>query len=201
MQNLPANDLTPPDEDEMRVLRERARVLARRPGAAAGDSAEFNRDIAADIAADIADGERLEVLEFRLAGERYAVETSYVRAVHPLRNLTPLPCTPAFVLGVVNVRGHVLTVIDLKRFFELPQEGLTDLHRIVLVGRDDIEFGILADVSVGIASLRLSQLQPPLPTLTAIGAHYLRGITPDSVAVLDMEAIFSDPRMLVDETP
>ena len=186
--------------DELRVLRERALALARREDAAADLDPDSNARAPVADAFSASEG-RIEVLEFHLAGERYAVETRFVRAVHPLRNLTPLPCTPDFVLGVVNVRGHVLTVIDLKRFFELPQEGLTDLHRIVLVGRDDIEFGILADVSVGISRLHIDQLQPPLPTLTAIGAHYLRGITSDSMAVLDMEAIFSDPRMRVDETP
>ncbi|MDP3706806.1 MAG: chemotaxis protein CheW, partial [Polaromonas sp.] len=46
----------------------------------------------------------IEVVEFLLAHERYAVESSYVREVYPLENLTPLPCTPAFVLGIVNLR-------------------------------------------------------------------------------------------------
>src|ERR1700726_1698325 len=75
----------------------------------------------------------LDVLEFRLAQERYAIETRYVREVHPLKDLTPLPCTPPFVLGIVNVRGRIVPVFDLKKFFDLPDQGLTDLHRIILI--------------------------------------------------------------------
>src|SRR5687768_2140813 len=64
----------------------------------------------------------LEVLEFRLAQERYALETRYVREVYPLKDLTRLPCTPPFVLGIVNVRGRITPVIDIKKFFDLPDE-------------------------------------------------------------------------------
>ena len=81
----------------------------------------------------------LELLEFRLASERYAVESRLVQEVHPLRDLTPLPCTPPFVLGIVNVRGRILPVLDLKKFFDLPERGLTDLHRIILVRGNDLE--------------------------------------------------------------
>src|SRR5882724_8355786 len=78
-------------------------------------------------------GTMLELLEFRLATERYALETRHVQGVHPLRELTPLPCTPPFLLGIVNVRGRILPVLDLKKFFDLPEKGLTDLHRIILI--------------------------------------------------------------------
>lgn len=140
-----------------------------------------------------------DVLEFRLAGERYALDVAYVHEVHPLKVFTPLPCTPPFVLGIVSVRGQIVTVIDLKRFFGLPEQGLTDLHRIVLVG--DGEIGLLADMAVGVTALALEALQPPLPTLSGIGADYVKGVTADSMVVLDIVRILADPRMLVDEQP
>ncbi|MEK6210807.1 MAG: chemotaxis protein CheW [Pseudomonadota bacterium] len=141
----------------------------------------------------------IEVLEFRLAQERYALETRYVREVHPLKNLTPLPCTPAFVLGIVNVRGRILPVLDLKKFFGLPENGLTDLHRVILVGDGDLELGVLADVGVGVLTIPVESMQPPLPTLTGIGAEYLKGITAERLVVLDMGRILSDPKILVHE--
>ena len=63
-------------------------------------------------------GEYLEVVEFLLAYETYAIETAYVREVYPLKELTVLPCTPPFVLGIINVRGQILSVIDIKKFFD-----------------------------------------------------------------------------------
>jgi purine-binding chemotaxis protein CheW len=163
------------------ILRARAQALARPPEQA--PAAET----------------LLEVLEFRLAQERYAVETRHVREVHPLKDLTPLPCTPPFVLGIVNVRGHILPVFDLKKFFDLPELGLTDLHRIILVRGGDLEFGLLADVIVGVRSIPVESLQSSLPTLTGIRADYLKGVTAEHLVVLDLARIMADPKIIVDE--
>lgn len=143
----------------------------------------------------------IEVLEFRIANERYAVETGYVSAVLPLRNLTEIPCTPPFVLGAVNLRGRVVTVVDLKEFFRLPEQGLTDLHRIVLIANDETEFGLLADVSVGIHRIKLSTLQTSLPSLSKVGERYVKGVSADGVIVLETGRILDDPEMLVNEKP
>jgi|SRR6185437_5511973 len=162
------------------ILRERAAALARTPPPAQS-------------------GTMLELLEFRLASERYALESRYVENVHPLRELTPLPCTPAFILGLVNIRGRVLPVIDLKKFFALPEHGLTDLHRIILVRGHDLEVGLLADVIVGMRAMAPASLQPPLPTLTGIRADYLRGIGDERLIVLDLQRILTDPSIIVNE--
>jgi len=162
-----------------RVLRARARALARVP-----EQTQAQNTL-------------LELLEFRLASERYAVETRHVREVHPLRELTPLPCTPSFVLGIVNVRGRILPVLDIKRFFGLPEQGLTDLHRIIVVRGHDLELGLLADVIVGVRKVAADSLQPTLATLTGIHAQYLRGVDPDRLVVLDLDRILSDPKIIV----
>jgi purine-binding chemotaxis protein CheW len=141
----------------------------------------------------------LEILEFRLAQERYAVEVDCVREVQPLRDLTPLPCTPLFVLGIVNVRGRILPVLDLKRLFDLPEKGLTDLHRIILVHGADLEFGLLVDVIIGARAIPADSLQPSLPTLTGIHAEYLKGVTADRLVVLDLPRILEHPRIVVHE--
>ncbi len=140
---------------------------------------------------------QLDVLEFRLAAERYAVEIRHVREVYPLMELTPLPCVPNFVLGVVNVRGRILPVFDLRRLFGLPDQGITDLHRIILVGNEDLEFGLLADVIGSVRSIPLATLQPSLPTLSGIHADYLKGVTPESLVVLNLDRILSDPKIIV----
>jgi purine-binding chemotaxis protein CheW len=163
------------------ILHDRAQVLERPPEQAA----------AADT--------QLELLEFRLAQERYAVETRQVREVYPLKDLTPLPCTPPFVLGVVNVRGRILPVLDLKKFFDLPENGLTDLHSIILVRERDIEFGLLADVIVGVRSIPMESLQPSLPTLTGIRRDYLKGVTDECLVVLDLARLLADPKIIVHE--
>lgn len=175
------NEHTPPPPEALQILRARAQALARQPES------------------ELAPQASLEVLEFRLATERYAMESRFVREIHPLKNLTPLPCTPPFVLGIVNVRGRVVPVLDLRKFFGLPEQGLTDLHRVILVGGNDLEFGLLADMRVEVRSLALDSLQPALPTLSEIGAEYLLGVAVGGIVVLDMARILADPAILVHE--
>lgn len=143
-------------------------------------------------------GATLEVLEFSLAQERYAVETRFLQEVLPFRELTPLPCTPEFLLGIVNVRGHFLPVLNLKKFFDLPEQGITDLHRIVSIRGNDVALGLLADMTVGLRNIDVERLQPSLPTLTGIRAHYLKGVSDDRLVVLDVERLLTDPRIIVE---
>ncbi|MGA2083754.1 MAG: chemotaxis protein CheW [Holophaga sp.] len=146
-----------------------------------------------------APGTRLELLEFRLAAERYAVEVRFVQEVHNLKELTPLPCTPAFLPGIVNLRGRLLPVLDLLRFFGLADEGLADLHCILFVHGHDLDLGLLADTVLGIRLLPGDLLQPALTLHAGLRAEYLQGVTSDGLVVLDLDRILGDPRMIVDE--
>jgi purine-binding chemotaxis protein CheW len=157
------------------------------------------RDLARLPLEDLAAEESLEVVEFLLAGEHYAVETIAVREVYPLRDITPLPCTPPFVLGIVNVRGQVLAVMDLRRFFDLPLSGITDLNKVIILQSPQIAAGILADSIAGVRSVPLKTLQPPLPTMTGVRAQYLHGVSGDGLIVLDAAKLLNDERIVVHE--
>ena len=167
-------------EARQRILRDRRKALARRPGEAAP-------------------GAYVDVVVFRVADETYAVASACVREVCPLRALTPLPCTPPFVAGIVNVRGEMLSVVDLKSFFDLPAKGLTDLNRVVVLSAGDMVFGVLADSVAGARRIMLDEMQASLPTLTGVREDYLKGVTADRVVVLDAEKLLSDTRLVVYE--
>jgi len=70
--------------------------------------------------------------------------------------------------------GQILSVIDIKKFFGLPEKGLTDLNKVIVVRTQQMELGILADAVLGVRAIGLSDLQNSLPTLTGIRAEYLR---------------------------
>ena len=171
----------PDAEEAKRILKARARALAREP------------------AKDEADDDYIEVVEFVLAYEQYAVETRHVREIHPLEHLTPLPCTPAFVLGIVNVRGEILSVIDLRKFFDLPEKGLTDLNKVIVLESGPMVFGILADAVIGAKRIRLAGIQPSLPTLTGVREAYLMGVTAERTVILDAEKLLADEKIIVQE--
>ena len=138
-----------------------------------------------------------EVVEFLLTPEKYAIELTYINDVCPLKDLRPLPGTPSFVLGIINIRGQIFSIIDLKKFFELPEKGLTNLNRVIVLSSDEMEFGILADAIIGVRAIPMNAIQPSLPTLTGIRAEYLKGVTEDRVVILDGEKILSDENILV----
>jgi purine-binding chemotaxis protein CheW len=171
----------PSAEEKKQLLKARARELAR-------DGEKEN-----------AVGESIEVVEFLLAYEKYGIESSYVREIHPLRELTPVPCTPPFVLGIINVRGQIISVIDMKKFFDLPERGLTDLNKVIIVHDEKMEFGILADSILGVRKISREEIQPPLPTLTGVGAEYLTGVTKEPLVVLDVATMLSSSNLVVHE--
>ena len=142
---------------------------------------------------------RLEVVEFRLAHETYGVESRYIREVYPLKELHPLPCTPPFVLGLANVRGQLMSVIDLKKFFDLPATGLASYSQAIILHNESMEFGILADAVLDVRHIVRQTLQPSLPTLTGIGEEFLLGITPKRAIILDAEKLLSSPEMIIYE--
>lgn len=169
------------NDTEQQILKARAIALAREPEV---------RD---------AEGERIEIVEFLLADERYAIESTYIGEVYPLKDLTVLPCTPAFVLGIINLRGRILSVIDLHTFFDLPNRGLSDLNKVIVLHDGSMEFGLLADAIITARWIPRSALLPSLPTLTEIRAEYLLGVTAERLVVLDGGKILGDRRIVVHE--
>lgn len=174
---------TPTSEEVRKILKTRANTLAQE---------DRERTTAEDT---------LEVVAFLLGNESYALESIYIREVQPLRELTPLPGTPPFVLGIINLRGQIVSVITIKKFFDLPERGLTTLDKVIVIGDGRMEFGILADAILGVRSLPLAIIQPSLPTLTGVRQEYLKGITSEGLVILDAGKLLSDPKIIVHEAP
>ncbi len=171
----------PTREQRDRILRERAEVLA----TVTGD--------------DRFAGERFDVLEFLMANEKYAVESRYVGEVYALKDLSPLPCTPAFVLGIINVRGQILSVIDLRGVFELPENLGDEFSKVIILRTAEMEVGIRVDTILGVRSISETEIHPSPATLTGVRAEHLKGVTSSSVALLDVPTILSDKRIIVHE--
>jgi len=168
-------------EGTLKILKARARMLARKP-----------------LEQEQPSGDLLAVTEFLLAHERYALEFRFIREICPLKELSPLPCTPQFVLGIMNLRGQILSVIDFRRYVGLPVKGITELNRVVILKSGDMEFGILADEILGMRNVSLREMQRQ-PFQTGILAHFIMGITPDGCIVLDGEKILADRKIVVEE--
>jgi purine-binding chemotaxis protein CheW len=174
-------DILVSEKDKEQILRTRAKALSR------------------EIKKESLIQDYLEVVEFVLANEKYGIELNSIVEVYTLKDLTSLPGTPPFILGVISVRGKILTIIDIKKLFELQDKGISDLNKVIIVHAHGMEAGILADVITGVRSIPVDKIQPTLPTLTDIRADYMKGVTGDQLIILDVENIFSDERIIVNE--
>ncbi|MEI6309189.1 MAG: chemotaxis protein CheW [bacterium] len=163
------------------ILRLRAQALRRKPAAIEQD------------------GESLLVLVFRLAEEQYGLETVHVREVVPLRSLVPVPCTPPFVLGLINLRGQILSVVDLRSVFGILAGPIEENNPVIVVHHGGIEFGLLAESVTGLRSLLIGTLQAELPTLGGVGAEFLRGVTAEGLILLDGLKLIGSAHLLVQE--
>ncbi|HWE62219.1 MAG TPA: chemotaxis protein CheW [Chloroflexota bacterium] len=108
-------------------------------------------------------GAQVEVLICRLRDEQYAIASRLLRMVHRGNGLTPVPCTPAYVAGMLTLRGEVITVLDLGLALGLPGPSARDTcSRVVLAEYAQIRAGLLVDEVIGMRHLALDALDPSL---------------------------------------
>jgi len=155
------------------------------------------RELAIPVSTSTEEETGFEVLEFLLSGEHYAIGMEFVKEVAFLKEITYLPGTPSFILGIVSLHGAVLSIVDLRTVFKMPSKGLTEFNRIIILSEDVMTFGILADAIIRTRTINPELISRSPPTINGQGAIYLTGIFPGPLIVIDGKALISDPRMVV----
>lgn len=166
--------------DPHEILEERARLLARAPEPPETDEVAL-------------------VVEFSLGDHTYALDASFVFEIRHLDNLTPVPCTPDFVAGVTNVRGTLYSLLDLRKYLGVGVQGVTDLTEVLLVRAAALEVGILAHEIKGLATIKMSEVKPPLPTDANASRPFVKGLTTGLTVFLDADKLLADPDVVVHE--
>lgn len=143
----------------------------------------------------------IEVVEFTIFSETFALESSCIREVYPVKDYTPLPCTPPFIIGLINVRRKVLSLIDLCHFFGRPKMQEIVGKKALILEQGDMEFGILADDVTNVSKIVLTDIQPALPTLTKVRQEFLQGVTSQGLIILNANKLFNYQPLIVNEEP
>jgi purine-binding chemotaxis protein CheW len=113
---------------------------------------------------------------FKLAGEEYGVDILQVKTIEKILAITRVPKAPAFVEGVINLRGEVVPVIDLRKRFDLPEKQLTDNTRIIIVGVDDITVGMIVDSASEVIQISDDNIEPAPSMVGGIDSDYISGV-------------------------
>lgn len=144
-------------------------------------------------------GEYINGLRFLLANETYAIDTKYITEVINAPEITPVPCTPKFVLGIINVRGKILSVIDLNVFFGLPSDSISDTNTIIVLKHNDLKFGILTKRVLDSVEIELNALQKHVPNITDVLNNYMIGVSNDQDIVLDIKQLLENNDIIVND--
>ncbi len=147
-------------------------------------------------------GKLLTLVLLRLGADRYAVPITSVREILRVGRLTPVSTAPAFVLGVINLRGAIMTVIDLRVFFGLEPGPVGADARIIVAEGGGMVVGILVEQVEEIVDLPASQVKPPLSPAKGLVEDYVVGIAAHGgrmVVLVDLEKVLGNPRVIVEE--
>lgn len=139
------------------------------------------------------DGEHKLVI-FRLGREVYGIDINAVAEISQMQDITHVPRTPAFVEGIINVRGQVLPVIDLRKRFGLPQTELGRDSRIIQVEVGTIKLGLIVDAVTEVLTITAGMVEPPSPVIASIDTEFIQGVVKAGerlIILVDLEKVLS----------
>jgi purine-binding chemotaxis protein CheW len=115
-------------------------------------------------------------LSFRLGKESYGIDIRYVTEIIVMQEITKVPDMPDFIIGVINLRGHVISVMDIRSRFNLEYRDYDDRTCIIVVEVDDIMVGLVVDTVSEVSNIKESDIEPPPKMHSGIKSHYIQGL-------------------------
>ncbi len=122
-------------------------------------------------------GEILQCVTFRLDGETYGINVMRVQEVLRVTEIAPVPGAPDYVMGIINLRGNVVTVIDGRQRLGLPQKELDDSTRIIVIEGEGQVIGILVDAVAEVVDIDTAEIDTAPGVGSEESARYIQGVT------------------------
>ncbi len=139
--------------------------------------------------------EVLQWVTYKLGEETYGINVMQVQEVLRHTEIAPVPGAPDYVLGIINLRGNVVTVIDTRSRFGLPPSDITDNTRIVIIESDDQVVGILVDSVAEVVYLRSSEIDSAPNVGTEESAKFIQGVSNrdgELLILVDLNRLLND---------
>lgn len=129
-----------------------------------------------DSGEELHEGKVVQLVSFMLDDVEYGVDILSVHEILRFPEMTRLPNTPPFIKGVINLRGNVIPVVDMRIRFGFTEGDITDLTRIIVVETDGKQVGILVDNVYQVVRLPVASIDPPSDLITGISEDFISGI-------------------------
>ncbi|HCF80050.1 MAG TPA: chemotaxis protein CheW [Glaciecola sp.] len=141
------------------------------------------------------DDEVLQWVTYRLGDETYGINVMQVQEVLRHTEIAPVPGAPEYVIGIINLRGNVVTVIDTRARFGLPESEITDNTRIVIIEADEHVVGIMVDSVAEVVYLKSSEIDSATNVGTEESTKFIQGVSnrDDELLILvDLNRMLND---------
>lgn len=129
---------------------------------------------------DLHDAERdsslLQLVTFRIGEEEFGVDILAVQEIIRLVPITPVPRAPVDIAGVINLRGKVIPVVNMRSRFSLPARDASPQTRIVVMESEEKIVGFLVDAVSEVLRIPVTTVEDPPPVVAGIGSEYIRGV-------------------------
>jgi purine-binding chemotaxis protein CheW len=135
-----------------------------------------------------------QLVLFELSGEIYGVNVAQVQSIIPMQEITIVPGAPPFVEGVVNLRGAVVPVVDMRTRFNLAPPSNGRKRVIMVIELENLQIGLLVDRVTEVTKIAEATIEPPSPLLVSVETAYLRGIgrfKEQLLILVDLARVFS----------
>jgi purine-binding chemotaxis protein CheW len=118
----------------------------------------------------------IKVIVFQLMEKEYAIPVSQVHSIEKVEHITRVPKAAPFVKGVINLRGVVTPVIDLRSRFSLPQEAHSEETRVIIAGVNDMEVGLVVDAANDVLDIPAEAIESQPEVVGSVEADYISGV-------------------------
>ncbi|MGB6167193.1 MAG: chemotaxis protein CheW [Geitlerinemataceae cyanobacterium] len=153
-------------------------------------------------AESLQEGERIPLAEIGLSGEYFAIDLRWVREFAKLDRVTPIPCCPKHIIGNTNLRGEIVTVVEIRSLLNLPIVEDRKVSQMVVVQVEDWIAGIIVDEVLNTLEIHPKTIVPTSPTGSANDLGYVSGTAlygNKPIVFLDLPKIFDRGELVVDE--
>lgn len=132
--------------------------------------------IKTDDGEEVSEGQIVQLVTFNLDDVDYGVDILLVHEILRIPQITRLPNTPKFIKGVINLRGNVIPVVDIRARFGFQAAKLTDLSRIIVIEAETKQIGLLVDNVASVIRLKDSNVDPPSVFIEGISEEFITGV-------------------------
>ncbi|WP_240339783.1 chemotaxis protein CheW [Halobacillus ihumii] len=142
----------------------------------------------------------IKLIVFQIKDEEYAVPVQQVGSIERVMPITRVPKTASFVEGVINLRGVVTPIIDLRKRFGLEGTKLDDTTRIIIVSMEGMDVGLIVDGANDVLDIAEEDIQPPPEVVGMVKEEYIRGVINSNqrlLILLNLENVLSQDEVKV----